>query len=219
MSYFLLTTPNDIAGLSGPVDQVQYLYSIADGSVAKQLNEQRTEIARQKSDIDKRHIDVNNMPSGNAKNQAATLLGQADSLYAENAQRLNKAINDHNTVVAAIKKYSLNLINPPTVSNLAALGLGPLLPVAAVIGAVGFLVLALAIAVPAITNASKQTKGILEQVSDLVQSGGGVVSAIGVTMSKTVWAVVGLLGAFLGYQLIQDWRKRRGTDAQATQKS
>jgi hypothetical protein len=208
MSHFIYSSPNveaaGLSGLNGVVDQTQYLYSIADGSVAKQLNQQRSEIASQKSEIDQRHVDVNQMPDGASKVQAATLLTQADKLYTENLQRLNKAIGDHNEVVASIKKYSLGLVNPPTVSTLSAL---PLLPVAAIIGAVGFLVLALSVAIPAITNSSKQTKGILEQVSELVQAGGGVVSAVGVTMTKTMWAVFGVLVAFLGYQLVQDLRK------------
>jgi hypothetical protein len=214
MSHFMFSSPDvDVAGLSGlggVVDQVQYVYSIADGSVAKQLDAQKKEIAAQKREIDKRHVDVNGMTAGSSKTQAASLLTQADKLHAENLQRLNKAISDHNEVVASIKKYSFDLVKPPMVSSLAAL---PLLPVAAIVTAVGFLILSLSVAIPAITNASKQTKGILEQVADVINSGGGVVSAVGGTLTKTMWAVAGVLGAYLGYQLVQDWRKSRGSSA------
>ena len=214
MSHFMFSSPDvDVAGLSGlggVVDAAEYLYSIADGSVAKQLDMQKKEIAAQKREIDKRHVDVNGMNATSLKTQASNLLAQADKLYSENLQRLNKAIGDHNEVVASIKKYSLGLVNPPTVSGLSAL---PLIPVAAVVAAVGFVILSLSVAVPAITNASKQTKGILEQVADVINSGGGVVSAVGSTMTKTVWAVAGVVGVYLGFQLIQDWRKSRGSSA------
>lgn len=207
MNYLYDTSENYLTGLGeSAVDQVKYLYSIADGTVGKQLTAQRTDIAKQKQTLDAQRVAVKAMEEGANKSKAVQLLTQANQLHLENMQRLNKAIKDHNTIVEKIKEYSFGLVKPPTVTGLAAL---PLLPVAGIIAAVGLLVLALGVAIPAIANYSTQTKGLIAQVSDLVAAGGGVIQDTGNTLMKTALAVGGVLLAIFLFQEARTWKRTR----------
>lgn len=192
-------------------------WDVASGESARALNAAKREqdqLEQKVKDL-KRAIDT--APAGRAKDEARLAYANADASARKGKENLATAIASHNEIADVIAKYSLGAYTPARVS-LSGLGVAPL-----AWGAIGIgVVLAtavfldrLALAWAAWNGDLKESKGFLQQGADALKEAGVTIKEFGSAMTKTAWAVAGLLGAYLAYQLIQDYRKGRRSSAPA----
>jgi len=195
------------SGLRGVFDETKFIYDVAQGTIAKQLEVQKKELKHQQSQLSRQASELQSLSPGSAKDNANAAYQRAVSAHNSAMTDLRQAIAHHNDIAGTIRSVTLEMVNPTNV-GMAALAL-PLIPIAMVVAASGVALFALSSLIVSIRGKVEETKGLIAQSADALREAGGTVRETGITFAKTAWAVGGVLGAVLVFQLVQDWRKGR----------
>ncbi len=201
-----------------PEEAVNTVWDVARGTAAKKLEGMKRTVKENTARLNRLRSEAKTL-----KNESGTAalevyrLGVDENVKARSA--LNKAIRDHNEIAQALKDYTFGAVSP---SKVGMAGMGAIqIPVAAILAvaaAVSVAALALANSWSIITGANLKTKGYIDQMSDLVTAGGGAITAGGIAMTRTAWAVIGVVAAIAGFQLLQDYRGRKSGASVPAQK-
>lgn len=199
----------DLSGMDGVFDETAFIYDVAMGNVAKELETTKKELLKQKRELNKQYADLQKLPMDAAKAEAMSKFQRAETSHTNAMTNLQKAIDDHNEVADVIRKVTVGAVSPPKVT----LSAFPLLPVALIVAgvaALGISLFGLASVITAVKGEVGKTRGFIADSADAIA---GVFkeagTAAGGTMTSTAWAVVAVVGSVLAFQMISDWRKRR----------
>jgi len=212
-----LVGPAALSGLGqagGAVDKLTLVYNVATGQSAADLRAKKLE----QDKLDQRVTDLkrstDEAPRGAARDAALLAYSKAAESARKGREELATAIANHNEIADVIQKISFGAYNPGRVS-LSGMGAGPagFLIGAAVVAAAAYFIDRMVVALAAWNGQTIETKGYLQQGADALKEAGVTIKEFGGAMTKTAWAVAGLLGAYLAYQIIQDYRRGRRSSA------
>jgi hypothetical protein len=194
---------------------------IISGQTYKDLKALQSEIMRQAGTIGGMGMAAEKAaPSQRAQLSALWQQARAKNLSAR--ANWQKAADNYNEIVNKIRSYSFQSINPPSLSGLGA---EPVTLSTAVV--VGLVVVGAAVLIAQFSNFwavargdTNASRGYIDQFAELAKQGGVVIEKSGRAvvdvsegLSKTAWAVVGLVGAWAIYRFVKGGGLRRFTGA------
>jgi hypothetical protein len=182
--------------------EVATFESVLDGSMLSALQDLKSKLA----DLRQTRIDYSFKPGANA-----SVLKQMDSGILSMQNSLNTAIQSHNKIAGWIQTATGQNVGLAGMRGMAALGVIPAIVYTVAVIAGSLIALALVLDELAKAFAAAQgkyieTKGVVEQFSDVASSAGG---AIGKT-SGLVLAIGGVAAAGVGLYFLFKVLKRRG---------
>ncbi len=183
------------------------IMSFINGDYADQLNSIHDEINQQYAQTDATYAAIQKLPDGPAKTSAFKLQQQAVAAVNQEFVQYRTARDKYNDIATQISTYSLGMYTPSLLSDFGQLE--TVMTVAA-IAAIAYAISQLGTVIAAIRGQSVNTKGYLEQASELVTSAGGTITQIGSALPKIGLTVIGVAVAAAALYFGIKYMKSRG---------
>lgn len=204
-----------MSGMSGVTDQVAFIYAVADGSKAREIEQMKRQFKNQEKRVRDQEKAISRMPSGQEKDVARKLNTQATVGISKARKELNVAIDNYNEVAASVKKYTASFVSPPRV-GMAGLGLpqavAAAIPTTLIIASAGAAIALVVFSLSALVNTFTNNEGIISQTARALRASGTPIKHAADAISNTAWAVVAITGAYVVYQLLSGRKTRTPKD-------